>query len=66
MAQLSSAHHKYRHITKHTLEIVSDEGEPLIVGLDPALVLERTLSKRRSRRRLLQESRSIDVQAFPA
>src|SRR5258705_9213279 len=46
--------------------VVGDEGEPLIVAGDPALVLERTLCKRRSGGRLLQESWSIDFQAFAA
>jgi hypothetical protein len=46
--------------------VVGDEGGPVIVAGDPALVLERTLCKRRSGGRLLQESWSIDFQASPA
>jgi hypothetical protein len=46
--------------------VVGDEVEPLIVAVDPAFVLERTPCKRRSGRRLFQQSWSIDFQAFPA
>jgi len=46
--------------------VVGDEGQSLIVIGDPAFGLERTLCKRRSTGRLLQESWSIDFQAFTA
>ena len=50
--------------TRRLIELSVDENETLIVSGDPAFGLERTLCKRRSSGKLLQESWSIDFQAF--